>query len=58
MKCVLEASVIVKLPLRDAESESDRTAARSLIDTVAGGEAANAYRKVDWKFLHARSDRP
>jgi len=36
MKCVLDASVIVKWLLRDAESEPDTPAAQSLMDAVAG----------------------
>jgi predicted nucleic acid-binding protein len=38
MKCVLDASVIVKWLLGDAESEPDTAAARSLLDAVASGE--------------------
>jgi predicted nucleic acid-binding protein len=38
MRCVLDASVIVKWLLRDAESEPGTTAARSLMDAVASGD--------------------
>ncbi len=38
MKCVLDASVIVKWLLRDAESEADTPAAQSLMEAVANGE--------------------
>lgn len=38
MKCVLDASVIVKWLLHDSESEADTPAALSLMDAVAAGD--------------------
>jgi len=38
MKCVLDASVIVKWLLHDSESEADTSAALSLMDAVAAGD--------------------
>jgi predicted nucleic acid-binding protein len=38
MRCVLDASVIVKWLLHDADGEPNTPAARSLMDAVAGGE--------------------
>jgi predicted nucleic acid-binding protein len=38
MKCVLDATVIVKWLLRDSEREADTAAALSLMEAVANGE--------------------
>jgi predicted nucleic acid-binding protein len=38
MKCVLDASVIVKWLLRDSDGEPDTPAALSLMEAVAGGD--------------------
>jgi predicted nucleic acid-binding protein len=38
MKCVLDASVIVKWLLRDSDGEPDTPSALSLMDAIGGGE--------------------